>query len=164
MVIRGPKPEAGHMENRAMNAPLQVPRASMGPGLVRLRRSGWLIFLVVGLGAALLGAFNGDEGTVRPLLTLLGLAATAAVLIGAHQHRPAKLLPWRLLAGCTLATTVGGVLVPMAGGLAVFGQLSTVGGSVAGMVGFIMLIRGRIPAAIEPPSWTRRSSPPGQGS
>ena len=145
MVIRGPKPEAGHMENRAVNAPLQVPRASMGPGLVRLRRSGWLIFLVVGLGAALLGGFNGDERTVRPLLTLLGLAATAAVLIGAHQHRPAKLLPWRLLAGCTLATTVGGVLVPMAGGLAVFGQLSTVGGSVAGMAGFIMLIRGRIP-------------------
>ena len=133
------------MENRALNAPLQVPHASMRPGLVRLRRRGWLMFLGVGLGAALGAGLVGDGGAVRPLLIVMGLAATAAVLVGAREHRPAKVLPWRLLAGCTIATTVGGVFVPIDGVLGVLGQLSTVAGSVAGMAGFIMLIRGRIP-------------------
>ena len=145
MVIGRPTTEAYGMGKHGLNAPLPARHASMRPGLVRLRRRAWLMFLGVGLGAALGAGLVGDGVAVRPLLIVMGLAATVAVLIGVHEHRPAKVLPWRLLAGCTLATTVGGVFVPMSGVLAVLGQLMTVAGSVAGMVGFVMLIRGRIP-------------------
>ena len=91
------------MGKHGLNAPLPAQRASMRPGLVRLRRRAWLMFLGVGLGAALGAGLVGDGVAVRPLLIVMGLAATAAVLIGVREHRPAKVLPWRLLAGCTLA-------------------------------------------------------------
>jgi diguanylate cyclase (GGDEF)-like protein len=145
MVTGRPTTEPYGMGKHGLNASLPAQHASMRPGLVRLRGRGWLMFLGVGLGAALGAGFVGDAVAVRPLLIAMGLATTAAVLIGTREHRPAKVLPWLLLAGCTLATTVGGVFVPMNGVLGVLGQLSTVGGSVAGMVGFVMLMRGRIP-------------------
>jgi diguanylate cyclase (GGDEF)-like protein len=50
-----------------------------------------------------------------------------------------------LLAVCTGLTTIGGGIIAIAGKDAVIGQALAVVGSLAGLVGFVMLIRGRIP-------------------
>jgi diguanylate cyclase (GGDEF)-like protein len=109
-----------------------------------LRRFGWLVFLVIALAVALGAGFAGDERSVSSFLTGLGLATTAAILFGIALNQPAKPLPWQLLALCTLLTTAGDPFTKTAD-LVLVGQVLAAAGSLAGFVGFVMLIRGRIP-------------------
>jgi diguanylate cyclase (GGDEF)-like protein len=119
-------------------------------GRARVGPRAWLWFLGAGFGLAIAASLASDAQAVQLLLTATGLAATAAILLGVRTHRPARLLPWQLLALCTLVTTVGRFLVPLSGLLAVIGQAATIAGSVAGLLGFILLIRGRIPGGDRP--------------
>src|SRR3712207_6201224 len=41
---------------------------------------------------------------------LLGTGSATAILYGVRRHRPARVGPWRLLAGSIMASTVGDVL------------------------------------------------------
>jgi diguanylate cyclase (GGDEF)-like protein len=120
------------------------------PGRVRVGPRAWLWFLGAGFGLAIAAATASDAQAVQLLLTATGLATTAAILVGVRTHRPARLLPWQLLALCTLVTTIGRFLVPLGGLLAIIGQAATIAGSVAGLLGFVMLIRGRIPGGDRP--------------
>jgi hypothetical protein len=61
------------------------------------------------------------------------------------MHQPVKVLPWRLIAICTFLRTVGIGVVPRSGDIHLVGQAMTGIGFVAGFVGFVMLMRGRIP-------------------
>jgi diguanylate cyclase (GGDEF)-like protein len=109
------------------------------------RPHAWLVFLGIGLGVALGEALLSDGKVLQPMLGLTGLAATGAILGGVRMNRPASRLPWLLLAGCTLLTTIGVIFIPAAGAVGVLGQALTAIGSVAGFAGFILLVRGRIP-------------------
>jgi diguanylate cyclase (GGDEF)-like protein len=120
------------------------------PGRVRVGPRAWLYFLGAGFGLAIAAALASDAKAIQLLLAAAGLATTGAILLGVRTHRPARLLPWRLLALCTLVTTFGTFLAPIGGVLAVVGQSATVAGSVAGLVGFVLLIRGRIPGGDRP--------------
>jgi diguanylate cyclase (GGDEF)-like protein len=105
----------------------------------------WLVFLVGGLALASIGAFINDEGTVAPILVLMGLATPAAVLVGVRINRPARVIPWRLLAACAGLSAVGIPLLAYPGTLLVVGQVITAGAALSGYAGFILLVRGRIP-------------------
>jgi diguanylate cyclase (GGDEF)-like protein len=133
MWIHGPK------------APVEPRFAALRTGFARLRPRAWLAFLVGGLGLALAGALVGDEKALQPLVIAMGLAATAAILVGVRIHHPARHLPWQLVAVCTVLTTIGIGVIPKTGALGVLGQALTSAGYVAGFSGFVMLIRGRIP-------------------
>ncbi|MEA2546351.1 MAG: hypothetical protein QOI09_1624, partial [Chloroflexota bacterium] len=124
-----------------LGPPFALPRAR----LRRLRPPAWLAFLVGGLGLAVGAAVIGDQKAVQPAQSALGVVATAGMLIGIRMHRPARQLPWHLLAACTALTTFGVVFISVAGALGVLGQVLTGAGSLAGFAGFVMLIRGRIP-------------------
>jgi diguanylate cyclase len=113
--------------------------------LLRLSSRAWLAFLVVGLGLGIWGAVVGDEKAVQPLITVMGFAATAAIFIGVQIHHPARRLPWQLIAVCVLLTTIGIGILPKSDGVAIVGQTVTGIGYVAGFVGFVILIRGRVP-------------------
>lgn len=114
-------------------------------GLIRLRPRAWLAFLVAGLGLGVGGALVGDERAVQPLVTAMGLAATTAILVGVQINQPARRVPWQLIAICVLFTTIGIGILPKTGGLSLVGQALTGLGYVAGFVGFVILIRGRVP-------------------
>ena len=132
MGIHGPK------------ALVERPLAALPSWFARVRARPWLVFLVGGLGLAVGAALVGDEQVVQPLLTAVGLAAAAAIVVGIRTHRPARTLPWLLLAVCTALTTMFSVTGLRTGDLGV-GQALTAVGGLAGFVGFAMLIRGRIP-------------------
>ena len=128
------------------------PLAPVGPrfgvlrtGWIRLRPRAWLVFLVGGLGLAVGAALVGDVRASQPWLTGLGLGATVAILVGVQIQRPARHLPWQLVALCVALTTIGIGVIPKTGGFAVVGQALAGAGYVAGFAGFVMLIRGRIP-------------------
>jgi len=145
MAIRGLAREAGAMAMHGLETPVGPPFALPRARLGRLRPSAWLAFLATGLGLAVGAAVIGDQKSVQPALTALGMIATAGILIGIRMHRPARQLPWHLLAACTALTTTGVVFLSVAGALGVLGQVLTGAGSLAGFAGFVMLIRGRIP-------------------
>ncbi len=126
-------------------APVEARVAALRTGLVRLSPRAWLAFLVGGLGLALVGALVGNEKALEPLVVAMGLAATAAILVGVRINHPARTLPWQLVAFCTLLTTIGIGVIPTTGALGVLGQGLTSAGYVAGFSGFVLLIRGRIP-------------------
>jgi diguanylate cyclase len=105
----------------------------------------WLVFVAAGLVLAVGAALVGDEDAVRPVTTATGLVTVGAMLIGIRNNQPARPRPWLLLAACTLLTTTGGVLLSLPDAPSVVGQVLTVVGSVIGLGGFVMLIRGRIP-------------------
>ena len=128
------------------------PRVLVGPrfialrtGLGRLRSRAWLAFLVVGFALSAGAAFDGDRQAVAPILTVMGLAATAAIVIGVRMNGPARRLPWGLLAMCMLVTTIGATFDHAAEGLALPSQVLTGIGSLLGVLGLAILIRGRIP-------------------
>jgi diguanylate cyclase (GGDEF)-like protein len=129
---------------QALDAPLvpvlQAPRT----GATRLRGEPWAVFLAVGLGLALVAAVA-DADAVKLLQVALGSSVSLAILIGVWMHHPARRWPWQLLAACMALTTVGEIVIPADGGLAVFGTLLATLGGVIGVIGFAMLIRGRIP-------------------
>ncbi len=111
----------------------------------RLRLQVWRPVLIVGLLLAAGAAMTGDEDVVRAPLTLLGLATVVLIFIGIHLNRPSRPLAWRLVGLCTLATTVAINLLPRIGlpGLVIEAVLGI--GYLSGMVGFVLLVRGRIP-------------------
>jgi diguanylate cyclase (GGDEF)-like protein len=109
------------------------------------RSKAWLVFLVAGLAMAFVAAWSGDEEAFQPLVTILGLTTTVAIVAGIRAHRPMRPLPWRLVALCTLLTTIGGAVTYAIPALDAVGETLTAGGYVAGFVGFVILIRGRIP-------------------
>ncbi|MBA2721044.1 MAG: EAL domain-containing protein [Chloroflexi bacterium] len=120
--------------------------ATVDPGLrAWLRRSAWLVFLVGGLALAIAAAVIGDEDALHPLVTILGLMTTAALLAGLRMHRPARPLAWRLVALCIFLTTAGVAVSFDMPTLGVLGESLTASGYIAGLVGFVILIRGRIP-------------------
>jgi diguanylate cyclase (GGDEF)-like protein len=124
-----------------------LPVVSPLAGLTRaaLVRRAWLIFLVVGLGIAVAAGLIADEHAIQPALTVSGLAAVLAILVGIRIQRPARPWPWRLIAGCTLLTTIGIGMVPATGETRLLGQALAGLGYAAGFGGFILLIRGRMP-------------------
>jgi diguanylate cyclase (GGDEF)-like protein len=75
----------------------------------------------------------------------MGFAATAAILIGIRVNRPVRYLPWQLVAVCTLLTTIGMGIIPNVGDVGLVGQAVTGLGYLAGVLGFILLVRGRVP-------------------
>jgi diguanylate cyclase (GGDEF)-like protein len=127
--------------NRAIEHPSVSPLiAAMRPG-----PRTWLYFLAGGLALATFGALVGDERAVSPVLVLMGMATGAAVLIGVRMNRPARALPWRLLAICTLISTLGIPLLQVPGLVSILGQAMAVGAALLGYSGFILIVRGRIP-------------------
>lgn len=118
---------------------------SLPAGLTRPRPRAWLVFLSVGLGLAVAGALVGDRQAFFPVLTVTGLAAAAAILVGIRIHHPARRLPWQLQAVCIVLTTIGAAFQGVPGAVGVLGQVMLGVGSIAGFVGLAMLIRGRIP-------------------
>ncbi len=125
---------------------LTEPRfAGLRSGLLQLRPRAWLAFLIAGLGLGVAGALIGVEATVQPLVSGMGFAATAAILIGVQIHRPARRVPWHLIALCVLLTTIGIGVLPQTGLLGIVAQALTGVGYVAGFAGFVILIRGRVP-------------------
>ena len=137
--------EADHMAAHVPSLARMTRASSARTGSTGARPRPWLIFLVGGLTIAVAAALIGDEHAIRPALTLSGLAAVLAILAGIRIHRPARRLPWLLLAVCTFLTTIGNVVVQLGADSAFAGQLLTAVGSLAGVFGFALLIRGRIP-------------------
>jgi diguanylate cyclase (GGDEF)-like protein len=124
-----------------------LPVAWLPAGLTRhaLVRRGWLIFLVGGLGIAAGAALNGDHRAAQPLLTVASVIAATTMVIGVRIHRPTRPWPWRLIALCTLLTSIGIGIVPTTGETRMLGQALAGLGYVTGFGGFILLIRGRMP-------------------
>jgi diguanylate cyclase (GGDEF)-like protein len=131
----------------------QPPSASvLSPAASEIGRSSWLParawlgFLGFGLGMTIVGEIVGASSPLRAVpLTVMGLATVVAILAGVRSHRPPRRWPWLLLAACTFLTSIGSAVVSFDGALAIIGQLSTAAGAIFGFVGFISLIRGRIP-------------------
>ena len=73
------------------------------------------------------------------------MASTAAILLGVHLNRPARRLPWLLLALTMFLSTIGAMFDVAGEGLAFPSQVLTGIGSMFGVVGLAILIRGRIP-------------------
>jgi diguanylate cyclase len=127
-------------------------RLAMGRDRFRVARNwpaaggtGWLLYLVGGLLAGVAAAIVGDERAVTWPLNLLGFVTAGTILIGVRRNRPSRPTPWRLIALCTVLTTVGIGILPAVGELAILGQALTGLGYLAAVVGFVLLIRGRIP-------------------
>ena len=133
------------MGTDGLDMPVSPRFVPLRTGWAWLRPRAWLVFLTIGLGLAVAGAFTADEAVVQPWLTVLGLTGTAAILVGIHIHTPARSWPWYLVALCVAATTIGIGVLPQTGPLAPVGQVVTAVGYAAGFAGFVMLIRGRIP-------------------
>jgi diguanylate cyclase (GGDEF)-like protein len=123
-----------------------APRA----GSARSYARPWLLFMVTGLGLGIGAGFAGDGSITQPLLSAIGLAASAAILLGVRMNHPARPLPWRLMGVCLFLAALGTPLIPMAGGFGPAGQALTAVGATIGLVGFVMLIRGRIPGGDRP--------------
>ena len=124
---------------------VEPPVAQARTGWTGPRPRPWLAYLIVGLGLATGGALVGDEAVMQPFITAMGLFATAAILVGVRLHRPARRLPWQLVALCVAMSTIGIGVIPATGTLGVVGAAVTGLGYVAGFTGFILLMRGRIP-------------------
>ncbi len=133
------------MALRSANMPFEPRSPMLQRSLRSLRRRAWLIYLVIGLGIGVGAAFVGIEQVIQPLVTGMGFAATAAILIGVRMHHPARPRPWQLIAVCVLFSTVGIGIVPKVGLMTHVGQALTGLGYVAGFAGFAILIRGRVP-------------------
>ncbi|HEX7471903.1 MAG TPA: hypothetical protein VF323_02375, partial [Candidatus Limnocylindrales bacterium] len=133
------------MESSGQTAPVEHRFRAWQTRVGWLRARAWLVFLVVGLGLGFGGVLVGDEDALQPLMTGMGLGATLAILTGMRAHRPARRLPWQALGVSMAMTTIGGVCIAAPGWLGVFGQAMTGVGAVFGLVGFIVLVRGRIP-------------------
>jgi diguanylate cyclase (GGDEF)-like protein len=114
-------------------------------GFARLRPPWWLLFLSGGLALAAIAGIVADEKVLLPLLNVMGLATSIAILAGVRMHHPARRMPWQLIALCTALTTIGMGMVPKTGDLAIVGTALTGAGFVTGFLGFVMLMRGRIP-------------------
>jgi hypothetical protein len=110
-----------------------------------LRARAWLLFLILGSGLATGAALVGERQALAPLTTAWGLASTAAILIGVHLNRPARRLPWLMLALTMFLTTIGATFDAAGEGLAIPSQILTGIGSLIGVAGLAILIRGRIP-------------------
>src|SRR4051794_15187053 len=113
--------------------------------LAALRTRAWLVYLAVGLGIGVGAALVGDESVGQPAVTMMGFAATTAIVVGVRIHHPARPGPWHLIAACVLLTTVGIGIIPKLGALTSVGEAMTGIGYVAGFAGFAALIRGRVP-------------------
>ena len=64
--------------------------ATLRTGFARPRPSWWLLFLSVGLGLALIGGIVADEKALLPLLNVMGMAGSIAILAGVRMHHPAR--------------------------------------------------------------------------
>jgi diguanylate cyclase (GGDEF)-like protein len=105
----------------------------------------WLLFLAGGLALGGIAAIVGDESEANVPLDAMGLLTVATIFVGLRLNRPSRTTPWRLLAVCTLFTTIGMGVLPQTGEFAVVAQTVTGVGYVAAVIGFVLLIRGRIP-------------------
>jgi diguanylate cyclase len=119
--------------------------AMLQHGLAWLRLRAWLVYMTVGLGIGVGAAIVGIESVAQPFVTVMGFAATGAILIGVRIHHPPRPRPWQLIAVCVLFSTVGIGIIPKLGFLTYVGQGLTGVGYVVGFVGFATLIRGRVP-------------------
>ena len=132
---------AAHVPNLA----LEVRVASFRARWRDVRPRPWLVFLIVGIGLASGAAIIGDHRAAEPWLTAASLVAAATMAIGVRIHRPTRPWPWRLIALCTLLTSIGIGIVPATGETQLLGQALAGLGYAAGFGGFILLIRGRMP-------------------
>jgi diguanylate cyclase (GGDEF)-like protein len=105
----------------------------------------WLPFLISGLVIAVVATIIGDEAIVQPALSVLGLSTAGMMVVGVRFHHPARPLPWNLIALCVAMSTIGLGIIPYRPDLAVLGGTITGFGYLAGFIGFLLLIRGRIP-------------------
>jgi diguanylate cyclase (GGDEF)-like protein len=133
------------MGSQGLHAPAEPRFALLRTGRIRPRPPGWLIFLAVGLGLAVAAALVGDLTFGRPWQAALGLATSAAILVGLRMHHPARRAGWQLLAAGNGLTTVGTMFTATGANPAAFGLIVTAAGSIASLGGFVLLIRGRIP-------------------
>jgi diguanylate cyclase (GGDEF)-like protein len=115
-----------------------------GP-VARLRPRAWLVFAIGGLGIGACAAVLGESALVQLLLTMVGLASAVGIFQGVRINRPARPGPWRLMGICLFLSAIGTPLIPMPGAIGLFGQAVTASGATVGLVGFMRLIRGRIP-------------------
>ena len=133
------------MGNHRLALPRGIGFASERIAFVGRRPRAWLVFLAAGLGLTLGAAWIGDEHAVQPILSGAGFIAAAAIEVGVRVHRPSRSLPWRLIALCTVLTTIGIGIVPSIGEARVVGQTLAGLGYAAGFAGFVLLIRDRMP-------------------
>ena len=74
-----------------------------------MRRLAWRLYL--GTGALLTGAYYLlPDGPGAVLNVVVGASAVAAIVVGLRWHRPARPLPWRLIAGAQGLFVVGDAL------------------------------------------------------
>jgi diguanylate cyclase (GGDEF)-like protein len=134
------------MGNQSPSVAVPSPVTSLIRRLSSLPRRAWLGFLAFGLGMTVVGELVGPANQFSaPPLTVMGFATVVAILMGVRSHRPSRPWPWLLLAGCTFLTSIGRPFLSVDGGLAILGQFLMAAGALLGFVGFVMLIRGRIP-------------------
>jgi diguanylate cyclase (GGDEF)-like protein len=146
MAATGAMGEGAGMANQPRSAPDETPVTSDTNGSTSQRSWAWLVFVGFGLVMTLIGELAAGSGVFQTVpITLMGLATVMAILVGVRSHRPARTWPWLLLAVCTLLSSVGGPFISVGGPVAVIGQAATIAGATFGFIGFIMLIRGRIP-------------------
>ena len=125
--------------------PVEPRYPAIRTGLALLRPRAWLVFLIGGLGLAIAGLLIRDELALLLPLTAVGLLTTVAIEVGIRMHRPARRLPWHLLAVSILITTIAATFDTETGQLGFLSQSMTGVGSLAGIVGLAILVRGRIP-------------------
>ena len=134
------------MGSQPPSTPVETPVIAQTSQSTSLRPRAWLAFVGFGLGMTLVGAIVADSSLLQTMpLTLMGLATVMAILVGVRRNNPARRWPWLLLAGCTLLSSVGGPFISIDGPVGVVAQAMTIAGAAFGFLGFIMLIRRRIP-------------------
>ena len=120
------------------------------PLLARARTQGWRWLLAIGLAVALLYFLlpNQAQNIVYELPEGL---AVIAILAGVWLHRPAKPLPWLLLAAGLALNTVGDIawtVLSMGFGLEPFPSIADafyLGGLAVIVTALLLLVRGRVP-------------------
>jgi diguanylate cyclase (GGDEF)-like protein len=106
--------------------------------------------MVGGLALGFLAAGLGDGTLTQVLLCATGLGAAAAIMIGVRINRPARPVPWRLMGLCLFMSAIGTPLISAPGAIGLVGQALTGIGATIGLVGFVRLIRGRVPGGDRP--------------
>jgi diguanylate cyclase (GGDEF)-like protein len=132
------------MGTQGLRVPIEARIAALVVMPDRLPSHAWLAFLAGGLGLAIGAGVVADVRPLQPAQIGMTIATTAAILIGVRAHHPSRRSPWWLLALSLVLTTSGAALSgPGATGIA--GQGIGIAGEIAGFLGFLLLIRGRIP-------------------
>lgn len=114
-------------------------------GFTGVRRWLWPAFLVVGLIVAVAAARTNDDAAIQPAVNAAGFATAAATVFGVWLHRPARRLPWLLVAASALITTVAMGVLPRTTVAAEVAELLLGIGYLTGFWGYLLLVRGRMP-------------------